>query len=203
MSDILDYQEDTSHLRIKFYSSDVRNENKSKLAGRPVHDTVDMVEIRFPGDTKTIINAFADDPSKMVAGHGYVNYKQRFPRHWEVYERTKVNLEDGTPLGELTAIESAKRADLKAINIHTVEALASLSDTNMKKLGMEGSKLRDIAKAYLDRASGNATETRLIEENAEMKTQMSALEAELTRLKAQSEGATSKTLSVPAKDKAA
>jgi hypothetical protein len=203
MSDTLIFEEPTEHLRIKFYTSDVKQEGASKEAGRPIHKSVDMVEIRFPGDNKTVIQAFADDKSRMVPGYGYVSYKQRFPRHWEAYERTKVNLVDGTPLDELTSIESAKRADLKAINIHTVEALATLSDTNMKKLGMDGRVLRETAQAYLDKAAGNAVESRLIEENAEMKTTMSALEAELARLKSQVEMPEKKTLSIPSKDKAA
>jgi uncharacterized small protein (DUF1192 family) len=201
MNDILNYSEDTSHLHIRFYEMTQKNERKSREAGRAVHDKIDMVEIRIAGDKKTIIHAPADSPSKNIPEIGYISYKQRFPKHWEVYERTQSNLEDGTPLAELTSIDAARRADLKSLNIHTVESLATLSDTNVKKLGMDGSELRDIAKAFLSRAAGNAVETMLIAENAEIKTQMSALEAELARLKAQQEPKR-ETLSMP-KDKAA
>jgi hypothetical protein len=198
--DILDYKEDTSHLHIRFYDSTQKDERKSREQGHPIHKQVDMVEIRFVGDKKTIIHAPADDPSKNVPGIGYISYKQRFARHWEVYERTKINLADGTPLEELTTIDSARRADLKSLDIRTVENLANLSDALIKKIGMDGNQLRDVAKAYLARASGNAMETKLLAENEEIRTQMTALEAELARLKAQEPKR--ETLSVP-KDKAA
>lgn len=200
MNDFVDYQEDTSHLFIKFFNTQVKNERKSIEAGSPIHDAIDMVEIRFAGDPKTILHAPANDKSKFVQGLGYIDYKTRFPRHWAHYESTKTNLEDGTPLAEIAAIEAARRADLKAVNIHTVEALASLSDVNVKKIGMDGNKLRDLAKAYLARAATGAADAKMIAQNEEMKDQLSALEAELARLK--NEGKR-ETLSMPEKAKAA
>lgn len=200
MNEFVDYQEDTSHLFIRFFETTKKNDRKSAEAGRPVHDAVDMIEIRFAGDAKTILHAPASDKSKFVPGMGYIDYKTRFPRHWEHYQKTKQNLSEGTPLEELTAIDAARRADLKSVNIHTVEALATLADNAVKKIGIDGLKLRDIARNYIDKSAGNAVETRLVEENAQMKDQLSALEAELMRLK--SEGKR-ETLSVPTKDKAA
>ena len=182
MSDIA-FAEDTSHLHIRFYEATVKNNRKSTEAGRPVHDAVDMVEIRIAGDKQTVINAPANDKSKFIPGHGHISYKERFPRHWEAYERTKTNVLDGTPLEEFPAIDAARRADLKAVNIHTIEALASVDDNKARKLGMDGTKLRDMARDYLAKAEANAPISALAEENAQMKDQLSALEAELARLK--------------------
>jgi hypothetical protein len=200
MNDFVDYQEDTSHLYIRFFETTKKNERKSAEAGRPVHDAVDMIEIRFAGDAKTIHHAPASDKSKFVQGMGYIDYKTRFPRHWEHYQKTKTNLSDGTPLDELTFLDAARRADLKAVNIHTVEALANLADNAVKKIGIDGLKLRDMARSYLEKSDGNAPLAKLSEENEAMKGQLSALEAELARLK--NEGKR-ETLSIPAKEKAA
>lgn len=73
MNEFPDYQEDTSHLRIKFFEAQIKDERKTIEAGRPVHKAVDMVEIRMAGDPKTIIHAPANDKSKFVQGIGYID----------------------------------------------------------------------------------------------------------------------------------
>ena len=62
----------------------------------------------------------------------------------------------GTPLSELTFLSQGKRLELKALNIHTAEALASLDGGPLKMLGIGGREMKNQAAAYLAKAAGNA-----------------------------------------------
>lgn len=76
----------------------------------------------------------------------------RFPKAWERFEKRGQKLKEGWDLAEWGAITRSFAENLKAYNVHTVEALASLSDANADNI-MGGRKYRDLAKAALDEAS--------------------------------------------------
>jgi hypothetical protein len=199
--DYQDYHEDTSHLFIKFYKATIKNEAQSKLAGRPIHEEKEMVQIRIAGDKNTILHSLAHDKSRYVASIGHLSYAERFPRHYEAFKKNEVQIGDGTPIEELTSLGAARIADLKAVNIHTIDALAGLSETALRKLGTDNQSLREMAKKYLEKANGFAVEGRLMAENEAMKDQIALLEDQIRQIVA--EQSKKPTLSIPAKEKTA
>ena len=81
----------------------------------------------------------------------------------------------GTPLSELAQITHTQIDQLKRLQITTVEALASISDTALQALGMGARELRDRAKAHV--SDHNRVARSLADENAALRARIEALEA--------------------------
>lgn len=96
------------------------------------------------------------------------------------YNRWKDGLEaqtDGYALeGWAGGITAGQIAKCKSINVFSVEDLSRLTDENIHKLGPDGPKLRDNAKAFV--ASLNGEGAKLAKENATMKAELERLRAE-------------------------
>jgi hypothetical protein len=72
--------------------------------------------------------------------------------------------------------------ELKALHIHSVEALAELNEHTYKDVGMDARTLRDKALAWLGRVNDDAQTTKLVEENAALKAQMALLSERLDEI---------------------
>jgi hypothetical protein len=170
-----------------FYNGTMRNETKSIAAGRPIFDDVEMIRIRWAGNTKNEFHAPASDRSDRPVLDPETNTKwwptwREHPDFRQAYEAFKLGAAvsgNGTPLEEWPTLTAAKRAELKAINIMTVDQLANLGPDGMKRLGIEGPSLKEQAKLYLDRAAGAAVDARHASEMDEMRRQMDELRAML------------------------
>lgn len=137
-----EYEQD-SKLFVVFYRGAILDEVASTEAGRPVHKDVDFIKIVVPGQRDNVV-AVAD-----------ASYKARFPKQWAQYQANAEQLGSGTPLTEVTWLSPAQIADLKAVNIRTVEQLANIPDSQSHAfMGFYGLKQR--AAAYLEAAAGNA-----------------------------------------------
>jgi hypothetical protein len=139
----------------------------SKQAGYPIYRTRIMTNMIAPGNTKTVWDhptvgiryEMAVDPESGEVHttwevmdeteNGAIPEPLRYPKAWNRFLRKSVASQDGTPIEEWGAITKSYAASLKAMNIHTVEALAALSDSNAQNI-MGAIKYRDLAKAYLD-----------------------------------------------------
>lgn len=168
-----------------FYIGTVKNETKSLEAGRPIFDNQERIRIRWAGNTKNEFHAPADDRSDRPVVDPATNdkYWRKWKDHpdfsdaYEAFKKGQEVFTNGTPLGEWPSLDEAKRAELRAINIHTVDQLANLDAAGMKRLGLEGPKLKEKAKAYLDRAAGAAVDERYAAEREEMQRQIDELKA--------------------------
>lgn len=168
-----------------FYNGTMRNDTKSAEAGRPIFDDVEMVRIRWAGNTKNEFHAPANDRSDRPIVDPATNdkYWPKWKDHpdfsdaYEAFKKGQAIASNGTPLEEWPTLSTAKRAELKAINIMTVDQLANLDAGGMKRLGIEGPKLKEQAKAYLDRAAGAAVDARHQQEREEMQRQIDELKA--------------------------
>lgn len=170
----------TKHLHITFYSEAVENPAKTREAGRPIFDERELVRIKFVGDQKRELVAPANEKCvKDPATQEWVSYAQLYHRHYDAFKSGQAAVGEGTPISELPFLTEARRAELRALHIHTAEALAQLEGSNLSRLGMFGRELKDKAQAYLDRAKETALETRLASENATLKARLEALEAQL------------------------
>lgn len=169
---------DTRHVHVEFFIDAVKDDKATREQGRPIFKDVEMARLKFVGDNKKELVAPAHQKFMRMPGtQEWVTYAERYPRHYEAFKTGQALLGSGTPLAELPFLTEAKRSELKALNVHTAEALSSLDGSLLQKLGMYGRELKNQAQAYLDKAKETALETRLAGENAALKERIDALEA--------------------------
>lgn len=174
----------TKHLHIEFKNVAVENRAKSLKEGRPIFDQQEQVHIKFVGDTRKELVAPAHEKCiRDPATNHWVSYAQLYHRHYEAFKSGEAAIGEGTPISELPFLTEARRAELRALHIHTAEALAQLEGPNLSRLGMFGRELKEQAKAYIDRAKETALESRLSAENAALRAQLDALSAQVQAMR--------------------
>lgn len=134
------YQGDEK-LFVKFYSKQIKNEEKSEKEGRAIYEDTVFINIKIPGDKFNDVNRMA-----------FANDIQRFPMH---YERFRKNQEQvvGTPLSAVPFLNETQVEEYKAVFIRTVEQLAGMSDVNCQKM-MGSVTHKQQAQAFLDNFKG-------------------------------------------------
>src|SRR5687768_3965852 len=147
--------------------------------GRPIHKDIEVVEIRMAANRQTIVVAPAHEVWRWVDGPNGrepITQAMRFAEQYKQFKASRTQSMAGTPIEELIGLTQAKRYELKALNIYTVETLAALDGKPLANLGMGGRDLKDLAQAYLDKAAGDVDVLKLASENAELKRRLEALE---------------------------
>jgi hypothetical protein len=136
--DFSDAAEADKSLLVRFFYKNVQNKLESQQLGRPVFKEKTYIEIRVAGQ-------------RDVQACRPVTYadKQRFPRHYEAFEKRVEPPTEGMPLIEFPAITRTQAEELSFMNVKTVEQLASMKDANLSKF-MNGYKLRDQAVKWLE-----------------------------------------------------
>jgi hypothetical protein len=149
----------------RFHVKAVESKARSEVEGRPVFDEVPYVEILIPGDRTSIVDRPLQDADK-----------DRWPQQYARFKENRERVVTGTPLELWPYLNVARVAELRALNIFSVEAIADLSDTGLGKIGPEARELQQRAKAFLQPQS--ATETDLRTENQELRGQIANLQAQ-------------------------
>jgi hypothetical protein len=177
---------DAPHLHIEFYTQAQENPAESRKAGRPIFEDVEMVKIQVVGDPKCTMIAPAHSSSKRHPETGAPwTYAEQFPEHYRYFkDNADQQLASGTPLSEVPWLTAAKREELKALKILTVDGLALLDGAGLTRLGMGGRELKNKAQAWLDAAAGHAGESRLAEELAQRDAQIASLMEQMALLTA-------------------
>lgn len=148
-------------LIVKFYHDAKENKFASNKEGRPVFDDIEMVEILAPADRARSLLVPAHAEWKRF-GTTRVTYSERFKDHYKRFKANEGPVVEGTPLSEAPFLSMAQRASFKALDIYTVEQLASLSGQAIKNLGVGGLAVVQQAKGYLETASGTAETAALL-----------------------------------------
>ncbi|HEV2160241.1 hypothetical protein [Bradyrhizobium sp.] len=159
-----------------------KNEAKSREAGRPIYDDMEIVEVRFAGDR----NKISIFPAHAICGeaqdeHGdtlKITYAERWSDQYKRFKAKEHQVAEGTPVDELPFLTQAKRSELKALSIYTAEALAALDGQPLKNLGQGGRDLKNQAQAYLDNASGSANVMKMAAEIEELRRTVAELRAD-------------------------
>jgi hypothetical protein len=159
-----------------------KNDAKSKEAGRPIFDDMEVVEVRFAGD-RNKISVF---PAHSICGETQdesgdtikITYAQRWSDQYKRFKAKQQQVAEGTPVDELPFLTQAKRSELKALSIYTAEALAALDGQPLKNLGQGGRDLKNQAQAYLDNAKGSANVTKMAAELEELRRTVAELRAD-------------------------
>jgi len=141
--------------------------------GRPIYTDLEIVEIKLAANKQTTgvfpahaVWKWVDQPNGMREP---VTYAMRFNEQYKRFKANSSQSQTGTPVEELPFLTQGKRLELKALNIHTAETLASLDGQPLKNLGMGGRELKNMAQAYLDNAAASADTTRLASENEKLR----------------------------------
>jgi len=156
-------------LFVRFFTEAVQSEFKSIEAGRPIFDDVSMIEIMYPGSRNTTV------------GIAHEGYRQRFPKQWAQYERKMEQTQSGTPLSEVSWLTVSQIAEMKAVNLHTVEQLAGMPDNVANKF-MNHHALKQQAQAFLDKAAGAAPMLKMQAELSSRDEQIAQLQAQMATL---------------------
>ena len=159
-----------------FKTIPIQNEALTKEHGRPIFEDKEFVEIRIAGDRYFAPCFPAHQFWTRMEGTSYT-YAERWSDEYKRFREGQVQTASGTPLSEAPFLTEAKRAELRALKIYSVEALAGLEGKNLATLGMGGQSLKQQAKAYLENATGSAAILRLAQQNEELKARIAEIEA--------------------------
>jgi len=167
---------DDTGLYVEFYMEAELQSFKSEEEGRPIYEDVPYVRIMFPGDnTKKVVR-----PANMKGTDTTPSDPQRWPKQWEAFKNQSVQANEGTPIDQWPPLSKSMALSLKAMNIHTVEQLAGVSDTALTWLGARD--LREKAKAYIASATDSAAVLKLQSENQNLKDDIAALKSQFAEL---------------------
>jgi len=121
---------------------------------------VEYLEIHIPGDRTQIFVGPVTD-----------KHRDRFATRYMRWKQGLADAPEGTPLTQWPGITPAEVNMLSQNGVHTVEALAGVSDSHIGKLG-RAVALRDKARRYLENMRANAPleamEARLKEEQGKV-----------------------------------
>jgi len=182
-------------LLVRFFRDIKQNPLKTEEEGRPMSDEVDWIEIHQPGNKLSSIMRIATDRDK-----------QRFARHWTAYQ-SRENQEElsGTPLEQWPGITKAQIAELKYLNVRSIEQLVNLSDGNTRTI-MGIADMKRKAKAYLEAADQQKAANEIektksqLEAQKELNIRMAARLEALENLLSEKTGVEPKKRGRPAKD---
>lgn len=158
-----------------FFMKAKQDKAQSREQGRPIFRDVEYIEVRIPGDSKTVFVAKVTD-----------EHKQRWPEAYQAFKNGQEVARTGTPLEQWPhpQLSVSKVAELKGLNIYSVEDLAGLNESFLDNIGMGARSLQQAAQAYLDAASGSAEANRIIHENEQLRSRVGDLERQVKELAA-------------------
>lgn len=196
---------DTSNLLVpRFYIHTTQNEAKSLKEGRPIFDEMEVCEVRMAANKQTVGVFPAHEVFRKISRNDgsmeQLTYAIAFNEQYKKFKANEAQDMSGTPLSEAPFLSQAKRLELKALNVHTVEALAAVDGQPLKMLGMTGREMKNQAMAYLAKAGDSADVTRLAAENVSMSQQLAEMQKQIQELTAAAKPAKGKAKSEPEPD---
>lgn len=152
-------------LWVKFSRKSRRNAFRSEQEGRPIYEPVDYVTIQQPGERDQLVTPVREE------------HKLRFPRQWAAYQQSVDQASPGTPVQILFPNEPHITDLLLDLHIQTVEQLAQLSEHGIERLGMDGRKYVQKAKAAMEKSESIKEVTRIQHELTEAQSEIAVLKA--------------------------
>lgn len=143
-------------LGVRFFVKAFENKRKSAEAGRPIFEDREMIEIIFPADRKRSLVAPANEMHFVDHAREQMTYAERFKPIYDAWKASDDAFVPGTPLSEAPFLTASSREEAKAEKIQTVEQLAGLPDTVLRRLGPGWRERVEQAKAFLDAASSTS-----------------------------------------------
>ena len=141
-----------SKLYVTFYVRPIKNAFRSEQEGRPIFEEREYIKIIVPGDSKTTVDCPVTD-----------EFRGRFEKQYEKFKKGLAQAVEGTPLEMWPQMTVGLCAELKAMNISTVDQLAALDDSKAQKI-MGSHELRRKAQLFLSAAKGEAENNKITAE---------------------------------------
>lgn len=177
---------------LRFYEEAGKNNFLSEKEGRPIYDSVLMCEVITPGQTASTLAVEIERTLNEAAGLDESgNRKVKRSGHYAKYQKqveaykgaTGEYLEDGTPIEQWAQVDRGQAQTLRQNGIRTIEALASVPDSALDRLGLGGRMLRDKAKSYLTSRMFGAPDAQNTAALIQAQSRIGELEAEVAELK--------------------
>jgi hypothetical protein len=131
-------------LGVMFYMRTEEDRERTLAEGRKCFREREYVRIMIPGDRNP-----AADRRVQVTDNPLTDDRLRFAAQYARFKQQATQpVHDGTPLALWPGINGALVEELKYINIHTVEQLATLADTYVSKIPM-GQSLKQRAAEFV------------------------------------------------------
>jgi hypothetical protein len=143
----------------------------SRESGREIWREIERVRIIIPGAVASIVVKNVDN-----------SHRERWKAEYDAFKAGREAPVSGTALEAWPILNRAQIAELKHLQIRTVEELANLSDVQVQHIGMGGMRLRELAGAYLDEAQHEALVTKVTAENDILRSRIAALETQVNEL---------------------
>ena len=161
---------------VKFYRQWVKNDWKSEQEGRPLGDTFDFISIRGLGQDKSHVKRKSGPKDQMD-----------YPREWDLYQRGLEQVALGTPLNQWPVMDEDSILRLNSHNIHTIEAVANLSDAGILEVGTGARELQKRAKKFIEDDSPKAAAANLKVRAEKLTAENEALQTRIGRLEMENE----------------
>lgn len=158
----------------RFYIGTKPNPRASQEAGRPIFKQMEMCELRFAGDRRkvSVFPAHEIEPNATRERGKDTTYAELYADQYRSFKATEQQEVSGTPLSEAPFLTEARRKELRAVNVHSVEALASIDGAPLKNLGPGGREDKEKAMAYLAKAADSADVTAMASQIAALQQQL-------------------------------
>jgi len=157
-----------------FRNHATKDEAASLKEGRPIYTDMEVCELRYPGSKNVGVypalgrSHWGQDP---VSGEqSPITYAERFSRQYKQFKMMMAQTKSGTPLSHAPFMTEARRAELRALNVYTVEALAGVDGAELKNLGPGGRELKNQAIEFIEESRRGAP-------NLQMQAELEALRA--------------------------
>ena len=150
-------------LVVVFKQHPIPNAQKSAEEGRLICDDMEVCEIRAPGSRNSTVQP-AHVRARWV-GDQYggdqreITYAELFAYQYKQFKEKLQQTIRGTPLAAAPFLTAARRAELNALHIYTVEQLAAVDGQELKNLGPNGRDLKNQAEEYITTSKAAAPGT--------------------------------------------
>src|SRR5262249_17250077 len=153
-----------------------------------IYDDTEQCQIRIPGNRSTqpyfpahAVSHWHTDP--YTGGQRQGTYAERFDHEYRQFKEHATQTKTGTPLTEMPTLREGRRAELRALNIYTVEQLAGVDGQELKNLGQGGRELKNLAEEYIAQGRARASDTQMQAELEGLRARNQVLEDDNRTLK--------------------
>jgi hypothetical protein len=187
------YRDPDDALVVLFKQLAVKNLVKSLAEGRDIFDDMEVCEIRAPGSKE--VKVFPATGFSHWAGGEYgeeqykVSYAERFSHQYRQFKMKAQQTKSGTPLEYAIFLSEARRAELRAQNIYTVEQLAEIDGAELKNLGAGGRDMKNQAIEFIEESRASAPNKQMLAELEALRAKNAILEEDLQFRKTQEDNA--------------
>jgi hypothetical protein len=144
---------------------ELENVPKSEAAGHLVKELKEVVEVRFAGENR-YSPVFPANAFWKREGNNVITYAERWSEQYRKFKEGSSQEAYGTPLEMLRqyGVTPEQLSLCRTMKVYSIEALHALEGTNLKNLGMNANKLKELAAKYIaDRSGGTEAINRIQE----------------------------------------